>query len=119
MIKTGELDLPEEFSLPQKPVRESIAEPLESHLETAGPQEQKYGNISEPIPEKNAGQYFEDLEKKFDDISIEISKEVTGDKVKNNDREGIAEDTEEPLIAGDSGLIEEWEQEDERLVDED
>ena len=94
MIEAGEINLPEEFCFQELPNSAKS-----SSASTQGPDQGEAEND------------LDELEKKFDDISRKITEE-SGDQADTVDAASDA-------IGGETGLIDEWERDEDRLIEED
>lgn len=114
MIEAREIDLPEEFCFQELPTsgKSSSASTHESDQGEAvfevKPMPDRAG---EPAANDLTANDLDELEKKFDDISRKITEE-SGDQANTVDSASDA-------MSKETGLIEEWEQDEDRLIEED
>jgi hypothetical protein len=113
MIEARELDLPDEFRLPES---RSMRKDYTVTREKQGEIEMNTGKFdvkqARGEEEDTIDDTFEELEKKFDDISNMITDEMS-------EKEESVDTGERNPDVEDTGLIEEWNEDEERLIDED
>jgi len=113
MIEAREIDLPDEFGFPESPCRrKGCSVPVDIPGGTDADRTRFEVKSMKAEPDESVDDTFDALEKKFDDISKKITDEI-GEKV-----ESVEAGSEERDIDG-TGLIEEWDTDEERLIDED
>jgi hypothetical protein len=123
MVRRGEIDLPEGYSPPriEGGVRAGGAPPEKSEGSMgaegkSAPQVARTG--SSETPKAKERDYLDELEEKFIHIEREVAKEIEHKRPEGEGGEVNAEGAMESKGGGVSGLIEEWESEEERLIEE-
>jgi hypothetical protein len=121
MIARGEIDLPLGYSLPEVLLGEQSKG---TTRKTSPPAETSPGIFEattplEPQQKKSDNDHFDQLEKKFSEISDKIESEMNNLSSKKEQQPSQESSSVESDESADSDFIEEWDREAERLIEED